>query len=101
MGYDADEADIILIGSIKLESSPETYGELKAITAKFRRAVGLEAHELTEAALAAEKVYLEASAKLKAAREEEAPQAEILQLEALRDELETRFKAALAQSQEG
>lgn len=101
MGYDADEADIILIGSIKLESSPETYGELKAITAKFRRAVGLEAHELTEAALAAEKVMLEAEARLAHARETEAPQAEILQLEALAEELRTRFTAALAQSQEG
>lgn len=80
--------------------SPQTPSEFLNTVNKYRRSIGLSIHETTEMAIEAEKVYLEAEAKLADARQRAAPQADILQLEALRDELKARFETALASSQE-
>jgi len=99
--FTSEASEFIL--SVRVEESPfspQSPTEFVELVNKYKRSVGMEVHETTETAIEAEKVYLEAEAKLKAARERGAPQAEILQLEALVEELKTRFTAALTQSQE-
>lgn len=89
--------------SVRVEEtpfSPQGPAEFLNLVNKYKRSIGVDVNDATEAALQAEKVLLEAEARLIHARETEAPQADILQLEALRDELKTRFEAALAQAQQ-
>lgn len=95
-----DAEFILFVKAEESPFSPQTDAEFNELVNTYRRSVGLPTHETTEAALQAEKVMLEAEARLTHARETGAPQADILQLEALLAELTTRFEAALAQAQQ-
>lgn len=100
IGYGLKEAQFIYKVEVLESASPETPLEYKAITDSYRRAIGVGVHETTEAALQAEKAWVEAKLRLKEAREKGEPQAELLTLEALVTETKARFEAALAQSEE-
>ena len=101
IGFSPEASQFIL--SVQVEEtpfSPQGPAEFLNLVNEYKRSVGVEVHETTEAAMQAEKVMLEAEARLAQARDTVAPQANILQLEALLAELTTRFETALAQSQE-
>lgn len=58
MGYDAAEAEFIIVSTVgDLTGSPESYQEFKAITQRYKKAMGLEAEIPTEEVLEAEKEY--------------------------------------------
>lgn len=48
LGYDSNEADMILSARVELTSSPETFEDYRKITEKWRRAVGSRPREITQ-----------------------------------------------------
>ena len=100
INYDLPEAEFIYAVEVEGAASPEIYSDYHKLVNDYRRSLGMSAHELTEAAIAAEKAYLDAGKRLAEAKQKEAPQAEILSLEALVAEQKIRFETALKLSQE-
>jgi len=100
LNYAEKEAEYIYLVEVTESASPETPLEFKALTDAYRRAIGVGIHETTEAAIVAERAYLDAFNRLRKARDEGAPQADILTLEALVSETKARFESALKESQE-
>ena len=70
LGYDEDEADYILTINIEaLEGSPENMQEFKAITQKYRKAVGQPSKPVTEELIKAAAELAKATAEVEVLRE--------------------------------
>lgn len=58
MGYDAEEAEFIIVSTVgKLTGSPESFQEFKAITERYKKAMGQKSEIPTEEVFKAEKEY--------------------------------------------
>ena len=99
MGFDKADAEYIL--TLKAEASPFSPtrpSEFGAQVNNYRKAVGMDFQQATDAALAAEQSVISAKTQHAAAINRQAPQSELVMYEALVREAEINFEAALAQA---
>ncbi len=95
LNYGDFEAEFIYSIEVEAAASPEKPSDYIDMVNKYRRSVGMGVHELTEAAIEAEREWLQAKKRLTAAHAAGETEAEIRNLEALVEETKKRFEAAL------
>jgi len=95
MGYDSTEADYILQVNVGATSSPETYLEMKRIVESYKRSQGMEAKEVPQEVIEAEKLVIRLTKELDEAIATEASQDTIDRLTVEKAEAMTGYRELL------
>ena len=95
MGYDRDEADFIVAVNVATEGSPETPLEYRGLVEAYRKSQGMEAKEIPQEVVEAERLAKDLTAKLQKAIEEKQPQETIDYLTVDKTEAMVRLRELL------